>query len=124
MLREPYGCFEQTSSSTYPNIYVLKYLKESGRSNADIEKKALGYIERGYKRLIGFETAQNGFEWFGHAPPHEALTAYGLMEFTDMQEFIAVDKKMLQRTKQFLLDRRDGNGSATAPARPSRLTWK
>jgi alpha-2-macroglobulin-like protein len=111
MLREPNGCFEQTSSSTYPNIYVLKYLRESGKLNPEIEKKALGYIERGYKKLIGFETAQNGFEWFGHTPPHEALTAYGLLEFTDMQEFIEVDKKMLQRTKQFLLNRRNGKGA-------------
>ncbi|MGC4100753.1 TonB-dependent receptor plug domain-containing protein [Ferruginibacter sp.] len=111
MLREPYGCFEQTSSSTYPNIYVLKYLRESGKSNPAIEQKALDYIERGYKRLIGFETAQNGFEWFGHTPPHEALTAYGLMEFTDMQGLVDVDKQMLERTKKFLLGRRDGDGT-------------
>lgn len=111
MLREPNGCFEQTSSTTYPNIYVLKYLRESGKSNPEIEKKAMDYLERGYKKLIGFETAENGFEWFGKTPPHEALTAYGLLEFTDMQEFIDVDKKMLERTKQFLLKRRDGNGS-------------
>jgi len=110
MLREPYGCFEQTSSTTYPNIFVLKYLRESGRSNPEIEKKALGYIERGYKRLVGYETSQNGFEWFGKTPPHEALTAYGLLEFTDMQEFIDVDRKMLERTKKFLLARRDGKG--------------
>lgn len=110
MLREPHGCFEQTSASTYPNIFILKYLRESGKSNPDIEKKALNYIISGYKRLTGFETSKNGFEWFGNTPPHEALTAYGLMEFTDMQEFVAVDKKMLERTKQFLLDRRDGKG--------------
>lgn len=110
MLHEPYGCFEQTSSSTYPNVFILKYLRESGKSNPVIEKKALDYIERGYQRLVGFETAQNGFEWFGHTPAHEALTAYGLLEFTDMQEFVSVDKKMLERTKKFLLDRRDGNG--------------
>ena len=111
MLREPYGCFEQTSSSTYPNIFVLKYLRESGRSSPAIEKKAMDYIQRGYKRLIGFETKNNGFEWFGNTPPHEALTAYGLLEFTDMQQFVDVDKKMLERTKQFLLSRRNGNGS-------------
>lgn len=111
MLREPYGCFEQTSSTTYPNIYILKYLRESGRSNPGIEKQALEYIEKGYKRLIGFETAQNGFEWFGHTPPHEALTAYGLLEFTDMKPFIKVDEQMLQRTKKFLLSRRDGKGA-------------
>ncbi|HEY4149940.1 MAG TPA: TonB-dependent receptor plug domain-containing protein, partial [Chitinophagaceae bacterium] len=111
MLREPSGCFEQTSSSTYPNIFVLKYLRASGKSNPEIEKKALQYIEDGYKRLVGYETAQNGFEWFGHTPPHEALTAYGLLEFTDMQEFIDVDKQMLTRTKNFLMSRRDGKGS-------------
>jgi TonB-dependent SusC/RagA subfamily outer membrane receptor len=110
MLREPYGCFEQTSSTTYPNVYVLKYLRESGKSNPEIERKALGYIEKGYQRLIGFETANNGFEWFGKTPPHEALTAYGLLEFTDMQEIIKVDKAMLKRTKDFLLSRRDGEG--------------
>ena len=113
MLQEPHGCFEQTSSSTYPNIFILKYLRESGKSNPAIEKKARGYIEAGYNRLIGFETAQNGFEWFGKTPPHEALTAYGLLEFTDMQEFIKVDKRMLERTKQFLLSRRDGKGTFT-----------
>lgn len=68
MLREPYGCFEQTSSTTYPNVFILKYLKESGKSNPEIEKKAMEYIRQGYKRLIGFETKDNGFEWFGHTP--------------------------------------------------------
>ena len=111
MLREPYGCFEQTSSTTYPNIFVLKYLKETGRSNREIEKKAMNYINAGYQRLIGFETQEGGFEWFGKTPPHEALTAYGLLEFTDMQQFIEVDRKMLERTKKFLLSRRDGNGA-------------
>lgn len=110
MLSEPSGCFEQTSSTTYPNVFILKYLKESGKVNPEIQKKAMGYIERGYKRLVGFETSENGFEWFGHAPAHEALTAYGLLEFTDMQEFVQVDKKMLQRTLDFLLKKRDGNG--------------
>ena len=110
MLREPYGCFEQTSSATYPNIMVLRYLKESGKARPEIEKRALALIETGYKRLIGFETKENGFEWFGHTPAHEALTAYGLLEFTDMKEFIQVDEKMLERTKNFLLKRRNGKG--------------
>lgn len=110
MLREPYGCFEQTSSSTYPNIFILKYLRESGKSNPAVVAKAMNYIEAGYKKLISFETTEKGFEWFGHAPAHEALTAYGLLEFTDMQAFINVDKEMLARTKAFLLNRRDGKG--------------
>ncbi len=110
MLREPYGCFEQTSSATYPNVFILKYLREAGRSDAKTEQRALELIAKGYQRLAGFETAKGGFEWFGKTPPHEALTAYGLMEFTDMAQFIQVDQQMLRRTKEFLLSRRNGKG--------------
>ena len=28
MLRQPHGCFEQTSSSTYPNVLILDYLRQ------------------------------------------------------------------------------------------------
>ncbi len=111
MLREPHGCFEQTSSATYPNIFILQYLKETGKSNPETEKTAMDYLQQGYKRLISYETRENGFEWFGNTPAHEALTAYGLMEFTDMKAFLPVDERMLERTKKFLLSRRDGKGS-------------
>jgi len=35
-------------------------------------------LEAGYNKLIGFETTTIGYEWFGQAPGHEALTSYGL----------------------------------------------
>src|SRR5206468_4496284 len=31
ILRAPYGCFEQTSSTTYPNVLALDYLRTVGR---------------------------------------------------------------------------------------------
>ena len=40
----------------------------------DIMEKLKG----GYEKLIGFETSSKGYEWFGKAPGHEALSAYGL----------------------------------------------
>lgn len=111
LIRQPYGCFEQTSSTTYPNIMVLKYLKEAGKSNLEIEKKAMNFIKKGYKRLISFETKEGGFEWFGSTPPHETLTAYGILEFTEMKEVYAgVDQNMIYRTVTWLLSRKDGEG--------------
>ncbi|WP_298901252.1 TonB-dependent receptor plug domain-containing protein [uncultured Psychroserpens sp.] len=111
LIRAPYGCFEQTSSSTYPNIMVLQYLKESGKSNPEIEAKALDFIDKGYKRLIGFETKDGGFEWFGKTPPHETLTAYGILEFTEMKQVYGnVDQAMIDRTVQWLMSRKDGEG--------------
>ncbi len=111
LLRAPYGCFEQTSSSTYPNILVLQYLNETGKSNPEIAAKAMDYIEKGYKRLISFESNGGGFEWFGKTPAHETLTAYGLLEFTEMKAvYPKVDDKMIKRTAKWLLSRKDGKG--------------
>ncbi len=112
ILREPYGCFEQTSSSTYPNIMVMQYLQENEVNNPEARAKALSLIEKGYQRLISFETAEKGYEWFGGTPAHEALSAYGLMEFKDMQQvFAGVDNSMVERTAQWLLSRQDESGS-------------
>jgi len=111
MLREPHGCFEQTSSATYPNILVLQYMNESDQIKPEIASRAKGLIERGYKRLTSFESKSGGFEWFGGDPAHEGLTAYGLMEFADMQQvWDGVDKAMIDRTAKWLMSRRDGKG--------------
>ncbi len=111
MIRRPSGCFEQVSSTTYPNVMVLKYLRETGKNKGSIERQALKYIEDGYRRLAAYETTENGFEWYGNTPPHEALSAYGLMQFKEMSEvYEGVDQKMVARTEKWLLDRRDGKG--------------
>lgn len=111
ILREPHGCFEQASSSTYPNIMVLNYLKTMQVKDAALEAKATKLLDEGYKKLVAFETKENGYEWFGAAPAHEALTAYGLMEFTDMKKvYGGVDQQMIDRTVKLLLDKRDGSG--------------
>lgn len=111
ILREPYGCFEQTSSSTYPNIMVLSYLESTNSDKKQIASKALDLIQKGYNRLVSFETNEKGYEWFGSVPAHEGLTAYGLMEFIDMQKvYNGVDKSMIDRTLQWVLSQRDGKG--------------
>src|SRR5262249_41642910 len=75
-----------------------------------IIEKTRSLLEVSYKRLTGFETRTKGYEWFGADPGHEALTAYGLMQFTDMAHVRSVDMDMLDRTRAWLLSRRDGNG--------------
>ncbi len=110
MLRHPGGCFEQTSSSNYPNVLVLNYLRKYNLAEAEIETKAKQYLQVGYARLTGFEAKTGGFEWYGRDPGHEALTAYGIMQFVDMAKVFNVDPKMIERTSKWLLGRRDGKG--------------
>ncbi|MDB4624670.1 MG2 domain-containing protein [Rubripirellula sp.] len=110
LIREPYGCFEQTSSSTYPLVMAQQYFMSHQGVDPSLIQRSADMLEKGYQRLIGYECKGGGFEWFGNDPGHDALTAYGLMEFTDMAEVRHVDPAMLQRTREWLLNQRDGKG--------------
>jgi uncharacterized protein YfaS (alpha-2-macroglobulin family) len=107
----PNGCFEQTSSTTYPNVLALDYLRQNNIANRVIEEKAKQYIHLGYQRLVGFEVRGGGFDWYGNPPANVPLTAYGLMEFVDMAKVHEVDPNLIERTRAWLLSKRAANGT-------------
>lgn len=110
LLRQPNGCFEQTSSSNYPLVMAQQYFTSHQGVSPEKIAKAKKLLNAGYQKLIGFESKDKGYEWFGASPAHEALTAYGLMEFVDMAKVMPVDEAMIKRTRDWLLLRRDGKG--------------
>ena len=111
ILRMPGGCFEQTSSSTYPNVLALDYMKRTKKLTPEIHAKAEGYIANGYQRLLTFEVPGGGFSWFGQAPANKILTAYGLMEFNDMSKVSDVDPRLIERTGAWLAGKQQPDGS-------------
>jgi uncharacterized protein YfaS (alpha-2-macroglobulin family) len=120
-LAEPHGCFEQTSSTTYPNVMILDYLKKSGKASAEVTSRARRMIATGYQRLISFEVrvpptagggrGSGGFSWFGQAPARQVLTAYGLMEFRDMSRVFPVEEQLIRRTQRWLVAQQAHDGS-------------
>jgi uncharacterized protein YfaS (alpha-2-macroglobulin family) len=111
ILRMPGGCFEQTSSSTYPNVLALDYMKRTKKLTPEVHAKAEGYIANGYQRLLTFEVPGGGFSWFGNPPANKILTSYGLMEFSDMSKVYEVDGKLIMRTQQWLAIQQRADGS-------------
>jgi hypothetical protein len=111
ILSMPGGCFEQTSSSTYPNVLALDYMKRTKKLTPEVHAKAEGYIANGYQRLLTFEVPDGGFSWFGQAPANKILTAYGLMEFNDMSKVSDVDPKLIERTRDWLARQQQPDGS-------------
>ncbi|CAM3210215.1 A-macroglobulin complement component [Corallococcus sp. ZKHCc1 1396] len=110
LIQEPSGCFEQTSSTTYPMTMAQQYFQTHTGVNPELVASAKEKLERGYQRLVGYETSEKGYEWFGQNPGHEALTAFGLLHFTDMRQVREVDTAMMERTREWLLQQRDGEG--------------
>jgi uncharacterized protein YfaS (alpha-2-macroglobulin family) len=111
ILSMPGGCFEQTSSSTYPNVLALDYMKRTKKLTPEVHAKAEGYIANGYQRLLTFEVPGGGFSWFGQAPANKILTAYGLMEFSDMAKVSDVDPRLIERTGAWLASQQQADGS-------------
>jgi uncharacterized protein YfaS (alpha-2-macroglobulin family) len=111
LLRMPFGCFEQTSSATYPNVLALDYMKRTNKLTPEIHAKAEGFIANGYQRLLTFEVPGGGFSWFGQAPANKILTSYGLMEFSDMAKVHDVDANIIRRTQQWLAAQQQADGS-------------
>lgn len=115
VLAVPDGCFEQTTSTTWPNVLVTNYMRASGQITPEIELKALSLISAGYQRLLTFEHPGGGFSWFGtqDSAPFLSVTAFGLMEFADMKAVHPIDEAMLARTQGWLVARQAGDGSWT-----------
>jgi alpha-2-macroglobulin-like protein len=122
LIQEPSGCFEQTSSTTYPMTMAQQYFQSHSGVNPKLVASAREKLDAGYKRLTGFECPEKGYEWFGENPGHEALTAFGLLHFTDMQQVREVDAAMLERTRAWLLRQRDGQGGFSRKRRALH-TW-
>ncbi|HEY6331352.1 MAG TPA: alpha-2-macroglobulin family protein [Blastocatellia bacterium] len=110
ILQMPGGCFEQTSSSTYPDVLVMDYMKTAKKITPEIQAKAEGYVSLGYQRLVTFEVPSGGFSWFGQAPANKILTAYGLMEFSDMSRVHEVDQRLIERTQNWLASQQQTDG--------------
>ncbi len=111
ILRMPGGCFEQTSSSTYPNVMALAYLQRTKKLTPEVRTKAEAYIANGYQRLLTFEVPGGGFSWFGKSPANKILTAYGLMEFFDMSKVYEVDPFVIKKTQQWLVSQQQPDGT-------------
>ena len=113
LLKRPSGCGEQTTSSTYPNLLILKIEKEMGKEiDPRVTARAQSYLAEGYERLLNYQTAAGGFSYWGKTDtPNVALTAYVLRFLTDAEDFIEVDETVVEKAENWLLNQQKADGS-------------
>jgi hypothetical protein len=109
LLQRPYGCGEQTISSTYPNLMILKFAAKDGKLRA----QATNYLQKGYERLLGYQQADGGFSVWAKDAPDVALTAYALRFLTDASEFIEINEDVIKRARTWLIKQQRADGSWT-----------
>src|SRR6266508_1572379 len=103
---------EQTSSSAYPNILAVDYVKKARvASSAKFLMTAEQFLNVGYQKLLTFERPGGGFDWWGSGPPLVWLSAYGLQEFNDMAKVYPVDRGVIERTQKYLMKEQANDGT-------------
>ncbi|MGA9043157.1 MAG: alpha-2-macroglobulin family protein [Terriglobales bacterium] len=109
-LERPYGCGEQTLSSTYPSVMLLKYYKAAGVTSAPMQGKASRYVSLGYHRLLNYRESGGGFSYWGHGSPDAALTAYAVRFLSDVSAFTDVDPELINGAEKWLVGQQDKDG--------------
>jgi len=114
ILERPYGCGEQTISSTYPSVLLLKFAKASPSEKSPLLPQARRYARMGYERLLSYRSADGGFSYWGKGDSDLALTVYAIRFLSDAREFIDVDDSVLQQAAAWVLNqvRPDGHWPA------------
>jgi uncharacterized protein YfaS (alpha-2-macroglobulin family) len=102
---------EQTSSAAYPNILVVDYVKKARVASPQLLAKAEQFLQVGYQKLLTFERPGGGFDWWGSGQPVVWLSAYGLLEFSDMARVMDIDTGVIARTQKWLMQQRDADGT-------------
>lgn len=116
ILQRPYGCGEQTISSTYPNVMALRYLGGQDERMPAVAAKARRYARAGYERLLGYRAASGGFSYWGRGEADLALTAYALRFLHDAGEFVEADEAVMNQARAWLIRQQQPDGRWIAQA--------
>lgn len=115
LVQEPNGCFEQTTSTAWPNTLVASYLRLTDQMTPEIEEELIGVVTRGYQRLLTFESPTGGFNWWGDADPgNRILSAIMLWHLKDLEALIEIDTDVRDRTLDWLVAQQQSDGSWAA----------
>jgi uncharacterized protein YfaS (alpha-2-macroglobulin family) len=110
IMQRPYGCGEQTISSTYPSLLLLRNSKKSGEG-FPLSGRAQRYLKDGYSRLMNYRAENGGFTYWGDGEPDVALTAYALQFLVDAGEVMPVDQEVVKAAREWLVKQQRADGS-------------
>lgn len=118
MLREPHGCFEQVTSTAYPNALIVGLLRDQPRLKDEITlRNARKYLASGYRQLSRYQQPNGGYGLWQNAPAKPRYTAMALIQFADLARvWDGVQKADLVRAQNYLSKYLKAQGFQSGPA--------
>jgi CD109 antigen len=113
LLRMPFGCGEQNMILFAPNVYITKYLRESGQLKPEIIARAKKLMITGYQRQLTFRRRDGSFSAFGESDKEGSLflTAFVLRCFSQAKDLIYIDDDILREATDWITTHQNRDGS-------------
>ena len=113
LLRMPFGCGEQNMILFAPNVFVAKYLEETGQIKPEVMAKAEHLMITGYQRELTYRRNDGSFSAFGQSDAEGSLwlTAFVLKTFAQAKDLVYIDDDVLNGAMEWVVrhQRRDGS---------------
>ncbi|NXY13729.1 A2ML1 protein, partial [Atrichornis clamosus] len=112
LLQMSSGCGEQNMIHFAPNVFITRYLEETGQLTPEIKQKAIGYLESGYQRQLLYKHTDGSYSAFGEGsePGNTWLTALVLKTFSQARNFIHIDEQNIKDAASALIKSQTPSG--------------
>ncbi len=113
LIQMPFGCGEQNMILLAPDVYITKYLKETGQLKPEIMAKAEKLMITGYQRELTYRRSDGSFSAFGESDEEGSLwlTAFVLKSFSQAKDLIYIDEDVLTEAAEWITAHQNPDGS-------------
>jgi CD109 antigen len=113
LIQMPYGCGEQNMILLAPDVYITKYLNETGQLKSEIMAKAEKLMITGYQRELTYRRSDSSFSAFGQSDTEGSLwlTAFVLKSFSQAKDLIYIDDGVLTKAAEWITAHQNADGS-------------
>jgi CD109 antigen len=113
LLIMPFGCGEQNMMGLAPDIFIARYLEETGQMKPEVMAKAELLMTTGYQRQLTFRRSDASFSAFGQSDPEGSLflTAFVLKTFAQAKGLMYVDPQILSSAQDWIIHHQNADGS-------------
>ncbi len=113
LIQMPSGCGEQNMMLFAPDVYITRYLEESGQLKPEVLAKAEKLMITGYQRELTYRRSDGSFSAFGQSDNEGSLwlTAFVLKSFSEAQGIIYIDETVLREAEDWIVSHQNGDGS-------------
>ena len=113
LLQMPFGCGEQNMILFAPNVFVTRYLQETGQSKPEVMARAENLMVTGYQRQMTYRRGDGSFSAFGDNDAQGSLwlTSFVLKTFAQADGLIYIDPRVLADAADWIVHHQNADGS-------------